>query len=348
MHKHAKMASRRCLAAMLLVLPGLTLCSCASQTKTQTVADLTADTGDSFMGDWVGTRRGDDGSTTEFVAQVLALGDNAYRMNILDAFDMGLEPTTVLDATLDGGKVTFAGVAGHDAQGEGVFEGTTLKGRYRGEGAGSFEMNRVIRLSPSVGQKPLKGAVVLFDGNDTEEWQHPGKDGPITWPIIDGAMQVAKGNVVTKGKFRDYKLHLEFRTPYMPTQRGQGRGNSGVYLAGRYEIQVLDSYGLEGLDNECGGIYRVARPRVNACAPPGQWQTYDIAFRAPRSDNNQKKTDNARLTVIHNGVTIHDKIELPGPTGGALDGDELQPGGIYLQDHGNPVQYRNIWVVEVE
>jgi len=349
MRRHSGIASRRYAAAVLLVLaPCLILCSCASQLQTQSVAELTADTGDGFMGDWVGTRRGDDGFTTEFVAQVIGLGDNTYRMNILDAFDVGLEPTTVLDTTLAGDKATFVGVAGHDVQGEGVFAGTTFTGRYRGEDAGSFEMNRVIRLSPTFGQKPPRGAVVLFDGDDTKQWQHPGKDGPITWPMIDGAMQVAKGNIVTKRKFTDYKLHLEFRTPYMPAKRGQARGNSGVYLAGRYEIQVLDSFGLEGLDNECGGIYKVARPRVNACAPPGEWQTYDIAFRAPRFDNAQKKIDNARLTVIHNGVTIHDKIEIPGPTGGALDADESQPGGIYLQDHGNPVQYRNIWLLEVE
>ncbi|MBE0537507.1 MAG: DUF1080 domain-containing protein [Phycisphaerae bacterium] len=209
-------------------------------------------------------------------------------------------------------------------------------------------MRRVVRLSPSLGQKPPKGAIVLFDGKDTKQWRHPDKDGPISWPIVDGAMQVAKGGIVTHRTFTNYKLHVEFRTPYMPTKRGQARGNSGVYLQGRYELQVLDSYGLEGLDNECGGIYRVARPRVNMCAPPGQWQTYDIAFMAPQSDNSQKKTDNARLTVIHNGVTIHDKLEIPGPTGGGLDADELKPGGIYLQDHGDPVQYRNIWLVEVE
>jgi hypothetical protein len=336
------------LRSLALVLLCVALCSCASDMKRQTLADLSASTGDGFMGDWVGTYTDADGYVTEFVAQAIALGDNKYRMNILHAFDTGLEPTTVLDATLDGAKVTFTGAAGHDVQGEGVFEGTTLKGTYSGDGAGSFEMNRVVRLSPTLGQKPPKGAIVLLDGKSTEEWQHPGKDGPITWPVIDGAMQVDNGSIVTKRKFRDYKLHIEFRTPYMPKERGQGRGNSGVYLAGRYEIQVLDSYGLEGLDNECGGIYRVARPRVNMCAPPGQWQTYDIAFRAPRSDNNEKKTDNARLTLIHNGVKIHDQIEIPGPTGGALDQNELLPGGIYLQDHGNPVQYRNIWLVEVE
>ena len=146
----------------------------------------------------------------------------------------------------------------------------------------------------------------------------------------------------------NFKRHIEFKTPFMPKARGQGRGNSGVYLQNRYEVQVLDSYGLAGLDNECGGIYKVGRPRVNMCAPPEQWQSYDMTFRAPVYDNEGKKTDKARLTVVHNGVIIHDDIELPGPTGGALDNLESEPGGVYLQDHGNPVQYRNIWLAELK
>jgi len=173
-------------------------------------------------------------------------------------------------------------------------------------------------------------------------------DGRVRWPIIDGAMEVkaGAGNIVTKDKFKDFTLHVEFRTPFMPEARGQGRGNSGVYLQGRYEIQVLDSYGLEGADNECGGIYQVGAPMVNMCLPPMQWQTYDITFRAPRFGASGSKTEDAVVTVVHNGVTIHDRRKLPGPTGGAIDANESEPGGIYLQDHGNPVQFRNIWLVE--
>lgn len=170
----------------------------------------------------------------------------------------------------------------------------------------------------------------------------------VKWPIVDGAMEVkaGAGNIVTKDKFKDFKLHIEFRSPFMPEARGQGRGNSGVYLQGRYEIQVLDSYGLQGLDNECGGIYQVGAPMVNMCLPPGQWQTYDITFQAPRFDTAGRKTEDATVTVVHNGVTIHDRLRLPHPTGGAMDGNISEPGGIYLQDHGNAVQFRNIWLVE--
>jgi hypothetical protein len=174
------------------------------------------------------------------------------------------------------------------------------------------------------------------------------EDKSAAWKLVDGAMQVAagSGSIVTKQKFADFQLHLEFRLPFMPKQRGQARGNSGVYLQGRYEIQVLDSYGLEGVDNECGGIYKVAAPRVNMCAPPGVWQSYDIAFNAPRFDDKGIKIRNAVVTVRHNGVSIHENLEIPGPTGGALDENVQSPGGIYLQDHGNPVEFRNVWIVD--
>jgi hypothetical protein len=208
-------------------------------------------------------------------------------------------------------------------------------------------MEKVIRVSPTIGEKPPAGAIVLFDGRNFKQWKHTGKSEgePIQWKLLkNGAMEVrkGKGSIVTRKKFNDFKLHVEFRTPFMPDARGQGRGNSGVYLQERYEVQVLDSYGLEGKDNECGGIYKIGEPSVNMCAPPTQWQTYDITFYAPGADRNS-----AQVTVVHNGVTIHDELQLPKPTGGALNKDVSKPGGIYLQDHGNPVQYRNIWLVEL-
>ena len=156
------------------------------------------------------------------------------------------------------------------------------------------------------------------------------------------------GDIVTKRSLTNFQLHLEFRTPFMPEARGQARGNSGVYLQGRYEVQVLDSYGLKGEDNECGGIYKVAAPRVNMCAPPGQWQSYDITFRAPTFDGAGNKTKDAVVTVMHNGVAIHENLVVPIPTAGGMDNDVHLPGGILLQDHGNLVQYRNIWLVELK
>ncbi|MCB0283326.1 MAG: DUF1080 domain-containing protein [Calditrichae bacterium] len=174
------------------------------------------------------------------------------------------------------------------------------------------------------------------------------KEQPATWTIIDDAMQVrpGAGSVMTKQKFTDFKLHLEFRSPFMPDETGQARGNSGVYLQGRYEVQVLDSYGLEGKDNECGGIYKVAVPKVNMCAPPAQWQTYDIDFKAARYDANGNKLKSARATIRHNGVVIHDDLEIPVATDGGLDKEMSIPGPLLLQDHGDLVQYRNIWILE--
>jgi hypothetical protein len=172
-------------------------------------------------------------------------------------------------------------------------------------------------------------------------------DNSVRWKITDGAMEVVpgSGSLVSKQKFTDYLLHIEFRSPFMPNETEQGRGNSGVYNQGRYEVQVLDSYGLEGEDNECGGIYKIARPLVNMCAPPMQWQTYDIYFTAARYDSSAATMENARFTVIHNDIVIHDNLEIPGPTGGAMDGLD-QPGPLMLQDHGDRVQFRNIWLIE--
>ncbi|QDU40489.1 hypothetical protein Mal4_48470 [Maioricimonas rarisocia] len=204
-----------------------------------------------------------------------------------------------------------------------------------------MSLNKVHRESETLGAEPPKGAVVLFDGTKESLDEH--------WK--DGAKMTSDGlliqGVTSTDTFRDFTAHVEFRLPYMPEARGQARGNSGLYLQGRYEIQMLDSFGLEGKDNECGGIYKAAPPAVNMCLPPLNWQTYDVEFTAARFDDSGKKVKNARVTVRHNGVVIHDDLEIPGATpGGPLSGKEnAQPGPIFLQNHGNPVRYRNIWVV---
>src|SRR5439155_12529869 len=152
--------------------------------------------------------------------------------------------------------------------------------------------------------------------------------------------------IVTKEKFGgDFKLHVEFRVPYLPTATGQGRGNSGVYVQGRYEVQVLDSYGLESKNNDYGAIYEVAAPLVNACKAPTVWQSYDIEFHSPRCEDG-KKVEPARITVYQNGVKIHDNVKITvDNTRAGMGGDVCKPGPIMLQNHGNPVQYPNIWLV---
>jgi hypothetical protein len=195
---------------------------------------------------------------------------------------------------------------------------------------------------------PPPGALLLFNGKSFDGWVKRNGGGPPGWKLLPGGvMQVAGGgDVITATKYDGrFRLHVEFRVPYMPQARGQARGNSGVYLQGRYEVQVLDSYGLDSQDNDCGGIYKVARPRVNACKAPTVWQSYDIEFVAPVCENGKKK-EPARISVWHNGVQIHDNVAITvDNTTAGLGGDPCTPGPILLQDHGNPVQYRNIWLL---
>jgi hypothetical protein len=195
----------------------------------------------------------------------------------------------------------------------------------------------------ALGMKPPPGAVVLFDGKDLDAWVKVGGDtAPADWPVEDGVMTVGKGSIRTKAEFGDFQLHVEFNVPYMPAAKGQARGNSGVYLDGTYELQVLDSYGLKPKSNDCGAIYQQVVPAFNACKPPLQWQSYDVTFRKARKQGD-KVVKKARVTAVQNGITIIDDAEVS-PTPGGVGTAEGDDGPIMLQDHGNPVQYRNIWI----
>ncbi len=189
-------------------------------------------------------------------------------------------------------------------------------------------------------------AIVLFNGTDLSEWI--GDDGEAAnWIVAGGAMTVNKGGIVTRKKFGDMQIHLEFCSPDPPRGEGQDRGNSGVYIHANYEVQVLDSYNNETyIDGMCGAIYKVAPPLVNASRPPGLWQVYDIVFRAPGFDSKGKVVKKATVTVLHNGVLIQDHVEVV-PTGSRTGTEEVTRGPINLQDHNHPVKYRNIWVREL-
>jgi hypothetical protein len=199
----------------------------------------------------------------------------------------------------------------------------------------TISLARTERKSPTLGAKPPEGAVVLFDGTDAEKFDRPDH-------FTDQKTLLA--GVTTKDSFDSHTLHLEFRLSWMPEARGQGRSNSGVYLHDAYEVQVLDSFGLEGRHNECGGIYSIRDPDVNMCFPPMQWQTFDFEFTAPKYENGEKVA-NARVTIKHNGVVIHDDLELPKGTPGRK-GEGPAPRPFHLQGHGNQVHYRNIWLKE--
>lgn len=191
------------------------------------------------------------------------------------------------------------------------------------------------RLSQTLKASPPPGATVLFGGTNTDKFT----GGTIS---SDGLLNVGPD---TKQTVRDFTLHVEFRTPYMPGARGQGRGNSGVYIQQRYEVQILDSFGLDGLNNECGGLYKTQPPLVNMCFPPMSWQTYDIDFTAARFDTPGTKTAPARITVKHNGIVVHKDFAIPNKTGGgAVEGPEPRP--IRFQHHGNAVNFRNIWIID--
>ena len=200
------------------------------------------------------------------------------------------------------------------------------------------QIRKVRRLSTTLGATPPAGALVLFDGTSTEAFEN-GKLSPDGWLDV---------GAITRMAVKDFRLHLEFRSPYMPGARGQGRANSGVYIQRRYEVQILDSFGLLPMFNGCGALYRQQIPDLNMTFPPLAWQTYDIYFTAAHWDEESKrKIADARITVFHNGVAIHDDRAIPTKTGAGKP-ETPEDGPILLQDHGNPVRFRNVWLVTGE
>ncbi|HVY68855.1 MAG TPA: DUF1080 domain-containing protein [Verrucomicrobiae bacterium] len=192
---------------------------------------------------------------------------------------------------------------------------------------------------------PPSDAIVLFDGKDLSKWQG-GDGGAAKWAIADGVMTVNKtGSIRTKEEFGDCQLHVEWATPSEVIGEGQGRGNSGVYLEGRYEVQVLDSYHNKTYFNgQAGAIYSISAPLVNASRKPGEWQAYDIIFHPPKTDADGKVIPGS-FTVLHNGVLVQDHTLIKGDATTAAELKGISPKGpVILQDHGNPVRYRNIWI----
>ena len=184
--------------------------------------------------------------------------------------------------------------------------------------------------------------VILFDGTSTDAWTTR-KGDPIDWKVEDGVMTVGHGDIVSKEKYADAHIHVEWMEPDMPNESGQGKGNSGVYVHGCYEIQVLDSYGIENPNNsDCGALYSVYAPLTNACRPALEWQTYDIYLRAPVFENGEI-VKNGSMTVIQNGICIQNNIDLYTNTPGGITNHRVAEGPLLLQDHGNPVSFRNVW-----
>lgn len=202
-------------------------------------------------------------------------------------------------------------------------------------------------VTPGVNGMPPSDAVVLFDGKDLSSWKGQNGAAP-KWKVEQGYTEVNDGSIMTREEFGAVQLHIEWATPAEVKGEGQGRGNSGVYLQGRYEIQVLDSYQNRTYSNgQAGAFYNQKAPLVNASRKPGEWQSYDIVFHPPRSS--EGKTVNGSFTVFHNGVLVQNQTPVSGKATTAAEFSGVTPKGpILLQDHGNPVRYRNIWVRKLD
>ena len=281
------------------------------------------------QGEYAGQGTLPDGSNSKAGAQVIGQGEGSFRVVLYrgglpgDGWQRG-DDRFPLEGKWEGDRVQLAGegIAG-------TIEGRKLTITGPDEKP-LVELEPTERKNPAVGEKPPAGAVVLFDGSSAEHF----KDGKLT------EMKTLDAGTTAKSEFNIARLHLEFRLSWRPAARGQRRSNSGVYIGGIPEIQVLDSFGLEGRSNECGGFYGRREPDVNMCLPPLVWQTFDVEFSNPPRDADGKPQENVRVTVRHNGTVIHEDYD----TGRRESG----PRRIHFQRHGNRVQYRNIWLTEQE
>ena len=231
-----------------------------------------------------------------------------------------------------------------------IFSGITLVGigaMFVDEYKSGIDWKEPPVVTPGEGNAPPSDAIVLFDGEDLSAWK-----GGEKWKVVDGVAIPQAGGVTSKQAFGDIQLHLEWATPEKVSGKGQGRGNSGVYLMGKYEVQILDSYKNKTyFDGQAASIYKQFPPLVNASRKPGQWQSYDIIFTAPRFDEDGKLLSPAYITLLHNGVLVQAHTELLGATYYARPPSyEAHPEKLplFIQFHGNPVRFRNIWVRELE
>lgn len=296
--------------------------------------------GAAFMGAYVGQWEHED-TIPEAAAMVIGMGGNKYRVIVTTQLDM--RAPIQLDKVFKAKKGKIKIKEGHFYGVISEKDGTFIGGRGDEK---TFVMEKTDRLSPYMHRLPPDGADVLYKGEGFDAWQDP-----TGWVELDNKVMMVTpdgGYLISKKAYTDVTLHVEFRLSYMPKKRGQGRSNSGVFISDEYEIQVLDSFGIGGLYNECGALYKTSAPRVNATFPPLQWQTYDIVFKNAVYDEETKKIINPRITVWHNGVLVHSDEELPWVPGhSAKDRAEthhLKSGHIRLQAHNDFVQYRNVWV----
>jgi hypothetical protein len=273
-----------------------------------------------------------------FEARVVAQGKDAYKIYVRLKLADGKVGKAELEGKADGDAVAFKSKGG-DVEWTATYAPGLIKGA---AGGVAFEAKRVQRKPPSMGKPAPAGAIILLDGKNFDEMTKSKAEED--WkPADDGSIQVPKGGMSSKRQFDgSYDMHVEFLCPLMPAARGQGRGNSGCYQTNGDEVQVLDSFGMDTYKGGgCGGLYNYKDPDVFdvfslASLPPLEWQTYDIEYRVEKKDG--KPTGKPKITVVHNGIKIHDGAELK---------NDAKKGGFHFQDHGNPVRFRNIWVLPV-
>jgi hypothetical protein len=330
------MSASLCLAAMAVFVTGQAPPAAAVATDpprnfvAATLAEVDEDF--AFQGEYLGDVRAVDGRSVVFGLQVVALGDGQFSalgyQGGLPGNGWDQENMIPWNGSRQADTLTFNGLRGTV---------TIQRGGGRVIDSAGMEVGhvqKVRRISTTLGATPPSRAIVLFDGTGVTKFDQGSmtEDG---W-LAPGA--------VTKMPVKDFQLHLEFQTPYMPYAREQARGNSGVYIQRRYEVQILDSFGLLPEFNDCGALYRQQGPDLNMSFPPLAWQTYDMYFTAARWDAEGNKTSNARITVLHNGVPIHRQRTIVTKTG-AGQPETAYEGPILFQDHGSPVRFRNVWLV---
>lgn len=317
---------------------------------------------DAFFGDYEGTYTSGDGGTDFLTAasmlataKVYPLGSRRYAVVLRSsAAEAELFFQVELPGRIEGDRLLVSGTSS-GTEWEGVISKQTLRILKRGYG-GVFAMQSVSRKSPTDGIEPPPGAIVLLpfvpgQKPSLAEWNAgnwvAAPDGVLhRAPGVGPRPDLPRKDIVTKRYFKSVRLHLEFRVPYEPDLRSQARGNSGIFFNDRFEVQVLDSYGVISGTGDCAAIYGVAAPRVNAAFPPLAWQTFDVTYRAPRVDGSGKMTREPTLTVLWNGIKVHADQNVPKATDGSAR-PIAAAGPIRIQDHGNLVYYRNIWVQEL-
>lgn len=316
------------------------------------VLGQTFEVSDAVLGDYDGVWSARDGQKGRALGQIRSLGNGQYDGFVV--LERGRKQVAMFrlassEGNAESGLKLVSGPVPHRRGGEllpqldaqAAIRESTLRGTFAGDlGGGVFDTKRVQHISPSEGAKPPTGGQILFGGKASDQWIS------FPWRILsDGSMESRGENLVARDRMTDFRLHVEFRLPHLPNERGGQRANAGVYLQSLYEVQILDSFGLPIPQmGDCGGISGVKGPEKNVCLPPGRWQTFDITYHEQKTKG--QVAAQPLITVVHNGVMVQKSVRIPDAQIGKGTGGANPGGGfLMLAYQGQPVQFRNIWVL---